>query len=152
MLRGLLIHQSPIDILSPPWNDASFITPCHAARGHWNHAPLRKACLEGGQWFLVGHAEAEDTIKKRPPSLVERSALAQRSAGDGQRKHKDLPETIKLVITRMKVTVTGNVVADLDITNGARGTIVDVRSIYHSVLVKLNRSRLPEFSLGLDDE
>ena len=123
MLRSLLLHRSPIDFSSPPWSDASLITPRHAVRTHWNHASLRKVCSESGQRLLICHAE--DTIKTRPLSLLERYALAQRSTGDGRRKRKDLPETIELAIG-MKVMVTSNIATDLDITNGARGTVVDI--------------------------
>jgi len=164
MLRSLLLHQSPIDFSSPPWTDASLITPRHAVRSHWNHASLRKACSESGQRLLICHAE--DTIKNRALSLVERYALAQRSSGDGRRKRKDLPETIELAIG-MKVMVTSNIATDLDITNGARGTIVDVilnseeppvgdssivtlKHLPQCVLVKLNRTRAARLD-GLDD-
>jgi len=45
---------------------------------------------------------------------------------NAKRRHKkDLPETIHLAIG-MKVMVTNNLQTDLDITNGARGVIVDI--------------------------
>ena len=164
MLRSLLLHRSPIDFSSPPWSDASLITPRHAVRMHWNHASLRKICSESGQRLLICHAE--DTIKTRPLSLLERYALAQRSTGDGRRKRKDLPETIELAIG-MKVMVTSNIATDLDITNGARGTVVDIvlnpeepplgdssiialKHLPQCVLVKLNRTRATRLD-GLDD-
>jgi hypothetical protein len=99
----------------------SHITPRHTVRPQSNSASLRKACSESGQRLLVCHAE--DSIKNRPLSLLERYALVQHSAGDGRRKRKDLPETIELA-SRMKVMVTSNI--GLDITNGARATIVDI--------------------------
>ena len=164
MLRSLLLQHSPIDFASPPWADASLITPRHAVRTHWNQASLRKACSESGQRLLVCHAE--DTITNRPLSLRERYALAQRSSGDRRRKRKDLPETIELAIG-MKVMVTSNIATDLDITNGARGIIVDVilnpeeppledgsiitlKYLPQCVLVKLSRTRAARLD-GLDD-
>ena len=61
---------------------------------------------------------AEDAIKNRPLSLHERYALAQRSLGDGRRKRKDLPEIMVIELAvGIKVTVTSNIAADLDITN-----------------------------------
>jgi len=164
MLRSLLLYQSLIDFSSSPWTDASLITPRHAVRTHWNHASLRKACSESAQRLLV--CNAEDTIKNHPLSLQERYALAQRNTGDGRRKRKGLPETIELAIG-MKVMVTSNIATDLDITNGARGTIVDItlnpeepplgdssiitlKHLPRCVLVKLNRTRANRLT-GLDD-
>ena len=54
-----------------------------------SHLPMeqrvraRKACSERGKLLLACHSE--DTIKNRPPSLRERYALSQWSAGDGRR-------------------------------------------------------------------
>jgi len=163
-LRSLLLQHSPIDFSSPPWTDASLITPRHAVRTHWNQASLRKACSESGQRLLVCHAE--DTIANRHLSLRERYALAQRSSGDRRRKRKDLPETIELAIG-MKVMVTSNIATDLDITNGARGIVVDIilnpeeppledgsiitlKYLPQCVLVKLSRTRAARLD-GLDD-
>ena len=42
-----------------------------------------------------------------------------------KKSRQELPATVELVIG-MKVMVTTNVETDLDITNGARGTIVDI--------------------------
>ena len=164
MLRTLLLHRSPIDFSSPPWNDASLITPRHGVRTQWNDASLRKACSESGQRLLVCHAE--DAIQGRPLSLSERYALAARGAGDGRRKRKNLPEVIELAIG-MKVMVTSNIATDLDITNGARGTVVDIildpdeptlgdssiitlKHLPQCVLVKLNRTRAARLT-GLED-
>jgi len=163
-LRSLLLQNSPIDFSSAPWADASLITPRHGVRTQWNQAALRKACSESGQRLLV--CSAEDTITNRPLSLRERYALAQRGAGDGRRKRKDLPETIELAIG-MKVMVTSNIATDLDITNGARGVITDIvldpdepplegdsittlKHLPRCVLVKLNRTRAARLD-GLDD-
>ena len=164
MLRNLLLQNSPINPSSPPWADASLITPRHAVRTHWNEASLRKACSESCQRLLVCYAE--DTFKDRPLSLRERYALAQRGSGDGRRKHKDLPEKIELAIG-MKVMVTSNIATDLDITNGARGTVVDIildpeepplgggailtlKHLPQCVLVKLNRTRAARLD-GLEE-
>ena len=164
ILRNLLLQNSPINSSSPPWADASLITPRHAVRAHWNEASLRKACSENSQRLLICHAE--DTFKGRPLSLHERYALAQRGLGDNRRKHKDLPEMIELAIG-MKVMVTSNIATDLDITNGARGTIVDIildpeepplggsavhtlKHLPQCVLVKLNRTRAARLD-GLEE-
>ena len=163
-LRSLLLQHSPIDFSSPPWADASLITPRHGVRTPWNQASLRKACSENGQRLLV--CCAEDTIKSRPLSLRERYALVERGTREGRWKRKDLPETIELAIG-MRVMVTSNIATDLDITNGARGTVVDIilnpeepllgdasivelKYLPQCVLVKLNRTRAVRLN-GLDD-
>jgi len=156
MLRALLLHKSPIDFSSPPWSD---ITPRHAVRTHWNNASLLKACSEIGQRLLVCHAD--DTIKNRPVFT-----RAVRGVGGGRWKRKNLPEVIELAIG-MKVMVTSNIATDLDITNGARGTVVDIvlnpeepplgdnsiimlKHLPQRVLVKLNRMRAAHLD-GLED-
>ena len=164
MLRGLLLQRSPINSSTPPWADAPLITPRHAVRTHWNKASLQKACSQTGQRLLVCHAE--DTIKNRLLSLREHYALARRSSSERRRRRKDLPETVELAIG-MKVMVTNNIATDLDITNGARGTIVDIflnpeelpledgaiislKHLPQCVLLKLNRTRAARLK-GLDD-
>ena len=67
----------------------------------------------------------EDTIKNRPLSLRERYLPVEQSTCDGRRKRKVLSETIELVIG-IKVMVTSNIATDLDITNGVRGTDIDI--------------------------
>ena len=164
MLRSLPPQHSPIDFSSPPWADASLIIPRHAVRTQWNQTSLRKARPENSQQLLVCHAE--DIIRNRPLSLHERYALVERSTRDGQRKRKDLPETIELAVG-MKVVVTSNIATDLDITNGARGAIVDIilnpeepplgdvstvelKDLPQCALVKLNRAGATRLA-GLDD-
>ena len=59
-------------------------------------------------------------------TIVERYAVIARGRGKGkQQKRNELPETIQLAVG-MKVMVTQNVETDLDITNGAHGTIMDI--------------------------
>jgi len=164
MLQSLLLQHSPIDFSSPPWADASLITPQHAVRAQWNQASLQKACSENGQRLLICHVE--DTIKNQPLSLRERYALVERSTSHRRWKRKDLPDTIKLAIG-MKVMVTSNIATDLDITNGARGSVVDIilsaeepplgdvcvvelKHLPQCVLVKLNRTRAARLDT-LDD-
>jgi hypothetical protein len=57
--------------------------------------------------------------------LAERYAVAARAKTEKRRKRKDLPGKIELA-KGMKVLVTDNVETDLDVTNGARGKIVDI--------------------------
>ena len=73
--------------------------------------------------MLVCHAE--DSIKDCLLSLREHYALVERRTRDRRRKQKDLPETIELAI-KMKVMITSNITINLDIMNGARGTVADI--------------------------
>ena len=76
---------------------------------------------------IVFTAEAEDTIKGQPLTLEQRYAAASRHAakGFGKEDKDGLLESVHMAIG-MKVMVTRNVETDLDITNGTRGTIVDI--------------------------
>lgn len=127
MLRQLLITNPqclPTDFTQEPWNDQRLVTPRHAVRKEWNDAAVEKHCKETGQQLFI--CPAQDTIRGRPLSIVERYAVALRGKGDGsRRKRNELPETVQLAVG-MKVMVTQNVETDLDITNGARGEIIDI--------------------------
>ena len=79
---------------------------------------------------IVFVTEAEETIKGQPLTLEQRYAVASRQAEKGFRDDEDgVPESMDMVIG-MKVMVTQNVETDSDITNGARGTIVDMRLLH----------------------
>ncbi|KIJ08282.1 hypothetical protein PAXINDRAFT_18577 [Paxillus involutus ATCC 200175] len=52
-------------------------------------------------------------------------AVGSGKRGEQKRRNQDLPDVIEIVIG-MKVMVTQNVKTDLDIANGAWGTIVDI--------------------------
>ena len=114
---------SATDFSTTPWVDAALITPRHAVRTLWNEAALQQMCAESKRQLFI--CVARDTIKGKPLSLAQRYALASRHRTDGRRRRKDLPESIHLAIG-MKVMVTNNLQTDLDITNGARGAIVDI--------------------------
>jgi hypothetical protein len=142
MLRSLIIGEKSsdnVDFESEPWNDASLVTPRHAVRVHWNNAALRKMCREKGQSIFI--CRAEDTIRGRSIGLRERYALESHRGNSkrnrGSRTSKDLPYQIEIAIG-MKVMVTNNVETDLDITNGARGVIVDI--VLHPDEPPINRN------------
>ena len=92
--------------------------------------------------------------------------VAGRGKNEKRRKQKDLASKIELAIG-MKVLVTNNIETDLDVTNGARGTLVNIvlhpdepplgdEPIVHLkylpsyLLVKLSRTRASKLD-GLDD-
>ena len=99
-------------------------------------------------------------------TLAERYSVAARAKTEKRRKRKDLPWRIELS-KGMKVLVTDNVETDLDVTNGARGEIVDIilhpdeppprdepivylKYVPSYILVKLNRTRASQLD-GLDE-
>jgi hypothetical protein len=170
MLRTLVLSDShclPTDFTTEPWNDAALVTPRHAVRRLWNEAAIRKHCQETGRQLFI--CAAEDTIKGSPLTLHERYAVAMLNSNNTTRKRKkrqDLPDVVEMAVG-MKVMVTQNVETDLDVTNGARGTVVDI--ILHPdepapgdeslvtlkylpayILVKLNRTRASQLE-GLEN-
>jgi hypothetical protein len=146
MLRSLIVGQddsgAAVDFDADPWSTAALVTPRHAVRTQWNREALRKMCKENGRRIYV--CTADDTYKGRPLNLAERYTLAthlgKQKKGHKQKNLKDLPNTIEIAIG-MKVMVmicfliycrsnflqvTNNIETDLDLTNGARGEIVDI--------------------------
>ena len=124
MLRGLVLRNpdTPLtDFTSTPWQDAVLVTPRHKVRIRWNELAVRKHCQMTGHQLFICYSE--DTIQGRPLTRREKEALATRSMN--KKSRQELPATVELAIG-MKVMVTTNVETDLDITNGARGTIVDI--------------------------
>ena len=170
MLRSLVIGKNSshaVNFTTEPWNEAVLVTPRHAVRHQWNNAALRKMCRERGRHIFI--CTAEDTVRGRPIGLREKHALeAHRGKGNrGGRTSKDLPYRIEIALG-MKVMVTDNIETDLDITNGARGEIVDIvlhpdeppinkgeaiirlKYLPSYLLVKLTRTRATRLE-GLDD-
>ena len=126
MLRSLVLTNPgcmETDFSSEPWTNASLVTPRHAVRRLWNEAALQQHGHHAQRVIFQCHAE--DTIKGQPLTLSERYAIATRASGGDQKRKQDLPATVEVAIG-MQVMVTQNVQTDLDITNGARGTVVDI--------------------------
>ena len=167
MLRRLVLARAgskSVDFQSEPWNSASLVTPRHAVRRLWNEAAARKECRESGERLYI--CTAEDRIGNRELTLAERYSVAARAKTEKRRKRKDLPWRIELS-KGMKVLVTDNVETDLDVTNGARGEIVDIilhpdepppgdepivylKYVPSYILVKLNRTQASQLD-GLDE-
>ena len=109
-----------------PWADASLVTPRHSARIQWNQQVARKMCAKTKQQLFI--CPAEDTVEGRPATLRERYCIAKKGGNTGSRarqQKRELPWTVELA-RGMKVLVTSNLETDLDLTNGARGEIVDI--------------------------
>ncbi|KAJ7649917.1 hypothetical protein FB45DRAFT_1075708, partial [Roridomyces roridus] len=136
-----------------PWNTALLVTPRHAVRRQWNDEAIHKMCSSTGRQLYV--CPAQDRYKGRSLSLSERHSLALHLSKKTRKKkknsmQKDLPEEIELSIG-MKVMVTNNIETDLDLTNGARGEIVDIvldpeePSVGNEPIVRLKK--LPSYIL-----
>jgi hypothetical protein len=152
------------DFTSPPWNEAVLITPWHGVRRKWNESALRKHCSNAKRMLFVSHAH--ENINGRPLQQSERLAVARRQTST-RKGGDELPETVELAVG-MRVMVTRNLDTDLDITNGARGTVTEIvvesedsmsadehNTIHlHSpptyILVKLDKTRATQLE-GLDN-
>lgn len=129
MLRSLVLtnpacEQPNFNIT--PWSDASLVTPRHGVRRVWNDYVLQGLARRSRTGLV--RCTAEDLIKGRPLTLRERYAVALRMSNttDADKKYlQQLPNELDIFVG-MKVMVTENVETDLDITNGARGTIVGI--------------------------
>ena len=124
LLRRLVLshpnvpHSNPLD---PKWKDAVLITPRHAVRIEWNAHALRRHCTETKSTLIISHAH--DSVASRELLPIERLAVMKRARG--KTTQNDLPADIELAVG-MRVMVTRNLDTELDITNGARGTLVDI--------------------------
>lgn len=127
MLRRLVVTNKacpPTDFTLEPWCNSFRVIPRHGVRRLWNNVAVRKHCLETGAGLFV--CDAEDSIQGKPLDLRQRYAVVSRNATKGPKyRNNDLPSTVELTLG-MKVIMTRNVEIDLDITNGARGVIVDI--------------------------
>ncbi|KAG1836487.1 hypothetical protein F4604DRAFT_1519928, partial [Suillus subluteus] len=158
MMCTLVVSNSdclPTDFTIEPWNDAALVTLQHAVQKVWNEAALRKHCQETRNILFI--CTAEDSIKGKGLTLPECYTVTMRNSINKRKRRQDLPDVIEIAVG-MKVMVTQNIETDLDITNGARGTIVDIilhpdeppisnessvtlKHLPAYILVKLNRTR-----------
>jgi len=124
-------------------------------RDAWNEKALSQHCHHTGHQLFV--CPREDLIQGRVLSNMERFALASQKK---KRGHTMLPRSLSLAIG-MQVLVTFNIQTDLDLANGARGSIVGI--VLHPeeercddkvvslkfpplcVLVKMDHTRAPRF-------
>lgn len=131
-----------VDFNDCPWNDACLIMPRHGVWTEWNEAAIRKMCCQNQEQIFI--CTVEDTINGRSSMTQEKYVLESKQQ-KGNQHAKELGCEVKLAIG-MKVMVTQNIETDLDITNGARGKIVDIildpdEPVHHknSSLVKLEK-------------
>lgn len=128
MLKKLTLTNPQVEMVdfsSPPWDDVCLVTPRHAVRVQWNDMAVRKHCEQSSVQLF--RCRAQDSICGRPLTNAERVSVAKRK-GDHHGSRQDgtkLPDEVSLAVG-MKVMVTVNVQTELDITNGARGTITGI--------------------------
>lgn len=154
-VRSLTIGESgcpPTDFSTEPWNSAVLVTPRHAVRMDWNRACGIKHCqLTKNVLYL---SVAVDEISGRKLTEPERRAVLSKRESE-----MPLPDLVELAVG-MKVMVTFNIATEIDITNGARGTVYDIILDGETesdgeniialnkpplcVLVKLDRTRAPQ--------
>ncbi|KAG8731578.1 hypothetical protein FRC11_003516 [Ceratobasidium sp. 423] len=134
MLKDLVLTNpscEAIDFNSDPWKDAMLITPRHAVRTRWNEAAVEQHCRHTRHQLYI--SPAVETCKgkdgSRPLQTHEKHVAILSNAGERSRKGRNekcgLPDKVYLAIG-LKVIVTLNVQMDLDVANGARGTIVGI--------------------------
>ncbi|KDN39958.1 hypothetical protein RSAG8_08407, partial [Rhizoctonia solani AG-8 WAC10335] len=132
IIRGLILDPTrDKDLLSRPgWDDAVLVTPRHSVRQRWNELATYNHCRSNGHHLFL--SPAYDTHKDKPLDSNAKALLrAQFFAGkssDGTPVRGDpggLSDVV-FVAVGMKVMVTYNVETELDVANGARGTVVQI--------------------------
>ncbi|CCO35593.1 DNA repair and recombination protein pif1,mitochondrial [Rhizoctonia solani AG-1 IB] len=131
MLKELTLTNTqccPTDFSSPKWENCCLITPRHAVRNQWNYAAVTQHCQNSAAQLYI--SPANDTVsgkKGRRPLALHEQFVAAKSKCDsrGIGAKNGLPDEVLLAIG-LKVMVTLNIETDLDIANGARGTICDI--------------------------
>ena len=92
----------------------------------FNNSGMRHVHANGQayeQQLLICHAK-DHKGEKEPLTLKEKIHFAQHQKDNSKQKNS-LPHQVKLA-EGLKVLILNNIAADLDITNGARGEIVDI--------------------------
>jgi hypothetical protein len=124
------------------WQNSVLVTPRHSVRNKWNELASRYHCQKTGQKLIQSHAY--DTHNNQPlirklQLLVDSRTL---SLDEGQSVSRGdpggLPDTVQLA-KGMSVMVTYNVETEMDVANGARGTIEAV--IIHKDSEKVDKEQ-----------
>ena len=131
MLRQLVLTREEevlIDFSSEDWKDAALVTLAwHAVHCLWKETALLKHGKKVHHMIL--ECKAEETIKGEPLIVAEKFAVYQHQINLNSTQWKqDLPGSFQMTIG-MKVMVTQNIITNLDIMNGAWGTIADVHMV-----------------------
>ena len=163
MLRSLILGVDSNGTNQTNWKQASMITPRHAVRKAWNKEACREMCAMNGQRLFI--CLAQDSVGDHILTSEDKINIASKKTS---KKGKALPDEIEIGVG-MKVLVTYNIQTNLDITNGARGMIVDIvldprdaetvnsdepicqlQYLPKYILVRLERTRVSKLA-GLED-
>ncbi|EUC67452.1 ATP-dependent DNA helicase PIF1, partial [Rhizoctonia solani AG-3 Rhs1AP] len=131
-IRGLILDPTRDKNLlaQPGWDEAVLVTPRHSVRHRWNELASYNHCRSTGQQLFISHAydtHNDEPLDNKTKALVQ-AQLFTGKAADGTPVKGDaggLPDTV-FVAVGMKVMVTYNIETDLDVANGARGTVVQI--------------------------
>jgi hypothetical protein len=110
------------------WADVILVTPRHAVRNKWNELAARYHCQQKRQ--VLVESNAYNTYKGKPldrklQSLVRSRTFSTADGGASANARGDpggLPDIVQLAIG-MQVMITNNIETELDVANGARGTV-----------------------------
>jgi len=123
-IRKLVLTNEQCDIpdfSTFPWNETELVTPRNSVRTVWNKAKLREHCRQTGNLLYVVDAEDSGGKERRTLTNTERLTIAKMPS----KETAQLENRIELAVG-MKVMVTLNMATDIGLTNGSRGTIVDI--------------------------
>ncbi|CUA71576.1 Structural maintenance of chromosomes protein 4 [Rhizoctonia solani] len=135
MLKDLVLTNPNCkqpDFGSALWRDCVLVTPRHSVRTRWNEAAVERHCRQTGHQLFI--CPAEMTVMgnngRRPITIWEKYVIAlSRSDGKksslGRAENNGLTNKVLLAIG-LRVMVTMNVKTDLDVANGACGTISEI--------------------------
>ncbi|CUA73486.1 hypothetical protein RSOLAG22IIIB_05336 [Rhizoctonia solani] len=120
------------DFESELWRECVLVTPRHSVRKRWNAAAAEKHCQQTGNQLFICPTEmtVADQKGRRPVNKIERYVIAQgcakpKKSSTNRADKSSLTDKVLLAVG-MRVMVTSNVETDLDVANGARGTVVEI--------------------------
>ena len=124
IIRKLIIMNPdcpPTNFNSFPWREAWLVMPQHTVRTQWNAAAIQKHSAEAHHRLYI--CPSEDTIGGWPVTNDEKIAIMTKTKGSrNEMGHGGLMKEVELAIGA-PVMVNLNILTDLDVANGVRGTI-----------------------------
>ena len=109
------------DFFSPPWSEATLVTPHHSVHTALNRAALHRHCMKKGHICYVCTTEDTKGHDHNELTLTERVETARLSTDKTGR----LPGQMEITI-EMKALVMWNLAIEADLTNGTCGTITQI--------------------------
>ena len=126
LLQSLVLTLPDIsipDLIKDLWWDIDLVTPHHAVREQWNDASVMKHCQTSSQQLLI--LPINHKIKGLALSVIEECTIVQHYCKNRRQSSGDLQEQVKLALD-LQVFITCNIDLDMDLSNGACNTIVDI--------------------------